>query len=30
MTVNGKKWYEVKVLTYKFLKKAEDSAFARP
>ena len=30
MTVNGKKWYEVKVLTYKFLKKAEDSTFARP
>ena len=30
MTVNGKKWYEVKVLTCKFLKKAEDSAFARP
>jgi hypothetical protein len=30
MTVNGKKWYEVKVLTYKFLPKAEDSAFARP
>jgi hypothetical protein len=30
MTVNGKKWYEVKVLTYKFLNKVEDSAFARP
>jgi hypothetical protein len=30
MTVNGRKWYEVKVLTYKFLPKVEDSAFARP
>ena len=30
MIVNGRKWYEVKVLTYKFLPKAEDSAFARP
>ncbi len=30
MTVNGRKWYEVKVLTYKFLAKVEDSAFARP
>ncbi len=30
MTVNGKKWYEVRVLTYKFLPKVEDSAFARP
>src|SRR5205085_2483937 len=30
MTVNGRKWYEVKVLTYKSLPKVEDSAFARP
>jgi hypothetical protein len=30
MTVNGRKWYEVKVLTYKFLPKVEDSTFARP
>jgi hypothetical protein len=30
MTINGKKWYEVKLLTCKFLPKADDSAFARP